>query len=216
MTNNPQKRPGRLSFFVYDFTKITAGIPGLIWHRPKVMYASEEAKKKIKGGAILISNHVGFLDPVYMMYAVWYRRHRFICMKEIMESKLGWLLKCFHCIPIDRENFSMESFREITGHLKNGDLISMFPEGHINDGSGQLKAFKSGMILMAVKSGVPIIPMYIKGRDHWYQRFQMIIGEPVDINQMYGNRPSFKQIEEITQYLFNQEEELKQKIEGKM
>jgi 1-acyl-sn-glycerol-3-phosphate acyltransferase len=72
------------------------------------------------------------------------------------------------------------------------------------------------MILMAVRSGVPIIPMYIKGRDHWYQRFQMIIGEPVDINQMYGNRPSFKQIEEITQYLFNQEEELKHKIEGKM
>ena len=213
MTNQPQKRRYSFRYFVYDFIKVTGGIPGLIWHRPKIQYASAEAKKRIKGGALLISNHVGFLDPVYMMYAVWYRRQRFICLKEIFEGKAGWLVKYFLCIPIDRENFGMESFREITGHLKNGEVVSMFPEGHINGDGSQMHTFKSGMVLMAVKSGVPIIPMYIKEAERWYQRLRIIIGEPVDIKKLYGDKPSFKQIEEITHLLFQREEELKHKLE---
>ena len=199
--------------FVYDFAKVTAGLPGLVFHRPKILYESEGAREKIRGGALLIANHVDFLDPVYMMYAVWYRRHRFICMKEITEGKAGWLLKQFHCIPIDRENFSMNSFREITEHLKNGQIVSMFPEGHLNDGSGQMQAFKSGMVLMAVKSGVPIVPIYLAGRKRWYQRFRIGMGEPVDINRLYGDRPSMRQIEEITKLLFDKEEKLRLQLE---
>ena len=211
--NKDKKQRYSLSLFVYDVIKFTAAIPGLIWHRPKVHYITPEAKEKHRGGVLLIANHVGFLDPLYMMYAVWYRRHRFICMKEIMDSWAGWIFRRFLCIPIDRENFSMDSFREITEHLKNGELVSMFPEGHVNDGSGRMGTFKSGMVLMAMKAGVPIVPMYLKGRRHWYQRFQMVMGEAVDITKIYGERPTFRQIEEITQLLYRREEELKHYIE---
>ena len=52
-----KKEKGKKSYFFYDFVKITAAIPGLIWFRPKRIYVNENAKKKIKGGALLISNH---------------------------------------------------------------------------------------------------------------------------------------------------------------
>ena len=214
MNEQPRKKKYSLTLLFYDFVKVTAGIPGLIWHRPKVEYITPEAKKKIRGGALLISNHVGFLDPLYVMYSVWYRRHRFICSKDLVESRAGWILKRFMCIPIDRENFGMNSFREITGHLKNGELISMFPEGRITtEENKEMSAFKSGMVLMAVKSGVPIVPLYIKSRDHWWQRFHMVMGEALDIKALYGERPSFRQIEEVTALLYGREQELKHYIE---
>lgn len=195
--------------FIYDFTKVIAGFFGVLWHRPKILYESPKAKEKIRGGAILIANHIGFLDPVYMMYALWYRRHRFIVMKEVMDSKAGWLLRQFHCIAIDRENVGMGTFREITGHLKDGQLVSMFPEGHIGQEEGQMQTFKSGMVLMAATGGVPIVPMYIRKRKNIFKRLTMVVGEPVTI----PGRPGMKEIENITRLLYEKEEMLKNILE---
>ena len=102
-----QKRTNRAKLFsprylVHDFIKATAAIPGLIWMRPRWIFETKAARKRIRGGALLIANHYGFFDPVYLMFAVWYRRHHFICGKEFFESRFRWLFKQFLCIPIDR------------------------------------------------------------------------------------------------------------------
>ena len=104
----------------------------------------------------------------------------------------------------------MDSFREITSHLKDGDIVSMFPEGHVNeDTSGAVASFKSGMVLMAMCSGAPIVPIYIRKPAHRYNRVVMVIGEPVDITERYGLRPSFAQVEELADLLHDKETELK-------
>ena len=198
-----------LRYLLYDFTKVTAAIPGLLWLRPEWIYENRQARKRIRGGALLISNHARFLDPVYLMFAVWYRRHHFICGKEFFETKSRWLFKNFLCIPVDRQNFGMDSLRQITGELRAGSLVSLFPEGHINDGSGQMAAFKSGMVLMALQGRVPIVPMYFKEPVRWYNRLRLVIGEPIDIVARYGTRPSLSQIDEIVALLQDREEELK-------
>ena len=204
----------RWVYVVHDVCKFFAALPGLVWLRPKIRYVSKEAKKRIRGGALVICNHATMFDPVYVMYAIRYRRHHFICLKELTEGKFGWLLKLFLCIPIDRENFSMASFREITGHLSDGHLVSMFPEGHIStEENAAMGTFKSGMVLMAAKSKAPIIPVYIHKRKHFWNRFTAVIGEPVDIAANYGTFPSFAQIEEITQLLYEKEKELEHFME---
>ena len=196
-------------YLFYDFTKLTASLPGMLWLRPKWIYENRAARKRLRGGCLLISNHVGFFDPVYVMIGIWYRRHHFICQKAFFESKARWMFKGFLCIPVDRENFGMDSLRQITGELQAGSLVSIFPEGHINDGSGQMAGFKSGMVLMALQGRVPIVPMYIKAPAHWYNRLRLVIGEPIDIVASYGARPSMAQIDEIAGLLQQKEEELK-------
>ncbi len=197
-------------YLFYDFVKLTAAVPGLLWFRLKTIYVSKTAKRKIRGGALLISNHVGFSDPVVLQLCVWYRRHHFICIKQLFEGRFTRLLFTgFLCIPIDRENFSMNSFREITQRLQDGELVTMFPEGHVNGVSEGIAAFKSGMVLMAVKSGRPIVPVFIERRKHWYNRVRMAIGEPLETAALLGKRPTMTQIEEITQMLYQKEEELK-------
>lgn len=208
MAESKKDKKNIFRYWLYDFTLLTAMIPGLIAFRPKWMYESEKAKERIRGGALLIGNHVGFFDPVYMMFAVWYRRHHFICTKEFFEGKKAFLFRNFQCIPIDRDNFNVGSFKIIVDHLKNDEIVSMFPEGHINS-EGGIATFKSGMILMALQSKKPIVPVYVHPRKNVLHRFKMVVGEPIDISAEYKKMPTMSEIEEISKRLHEKEETLR-------
>lgn len=198
-------------YFLYDFIRITAALPGLIWFRPKRVYVSENAKKKIKGGALIISNHIGMVDPMYLLMAIWQRRQRFIVAKELLEKKFNEFLfkKGFLCIPIDRENFSLSTFKEIVSNLKNGTVVTMFPEGHVNTEKEGINNFKSGATLMAYKSDAPIIPVYIKRREHFYNRLVVAFGEPIFVKDIITSQ---KEIDKATAYLYEKEKELEKLV----
>lgn len=207
----PKKRKHPLGYyFLHDFAKVTAGIPGLIAFRPKIYFENEAARARIRGGALLIGNHAGFFDPIYMMFAIWYRRHHFICTKELFEGKQKFFFEHFRCIPIDRGNFGIDSFRLIVEHLSQGKIVSMFPEGRIEDG---MKSFKSGMVLMAMKSKTPIIPIYIQPRSHWWQRLRMAVGEGVDVCTLCGSGANFSRVEDIAALLHDKEIQLQKLCE---
>ena len=194
--------------FVVDFMRFSGALPGLIWLRPKIRYASKAAKKRIRGGALIISNHSSFVDPAFAMFAVWYRRLFFVCHKAFIETKAGPFFNAAGClIPIDADNFSIGSFRNMTDSLKQGKAVVLFPEGHVGSGE-KMTEFKSGMVLISMQSKCPIVPIYLKPRAHWYSRLKVVIGEPVDITKMYSGMPAFSKIEEITKLLREREEEL--------
>ena len=210
---NGKNRLFSFRYLLHDFVKVTATVPGVIWFRPKWIYETDAAKKRIRGGAVIISNHDGFYDPVYLMFAVWYRRQHFVCMKEFFDSKFGWLFKAFLCIPVDRNNFGIGSLRAIVDEAKRGGVVTIFPEGHINnEESGGLSSFKSGMVLMALQAKVPVVPVYVAKRKRFYSRLKCVIGEPIDIIKEYGERPTFTQIEAIASKLQSKEESLKNHI----
>ena len=210
MEEQKRKRAKLFSFkyLFHDFVKVTAALPGLLWFRPKYVYKSEAAKKKVRGGVMVIANHISKVDPVYVMIGIWYRRHHFVAMKELFD---GWFLNLlfrgFLCIPIDRDNFSFSSFKEIVRHLREGEAVTMFPEGKINGGE-DLQAFKSGMVHMALKGNAPVLPVYTKKRKNIFQRLVFVIGEPIDLASYYGPKPDSEQMEKLTEMLYDAEKEL--------
>ncbi|MBR4767498.1 MAG: 1-acyl-sn-glycerol-3-phosphate acyltransferase [Lachnospiraceae bacterium] len=184
----------------YDFVKVTAAIPLLLWYRPRILYAGE--KRRLKGGALVIANHIGLTDPILVMLGIWYRRLRFVCMKEFWEKPISrWFFSACMCIPIDRKNVEMETFREITGSLEKEQLVAIFPGGHVDTETTGIGEFKSGMVLMAIRGKQPIVPMYLKKRAHYYERQTVVIGEPVDIRALYGERPRLSEIDEVVTLL---------------
>ena len=199
------------------FIKISAA-PGLLWFRPKCYYPGGK-KIRIEGGALLIANHITMLDPYYMQYLVWYRNHHFVCLKEFYEKKArAFLFHCFQCIPVDRENAGTGTMREIAAHLKKEELVCMFPEGTVNrDGTEkpEIHQFKSGMVLVALMAGKPIVPMVMKKRKTIFSRLEAAIGEPVDVSSFYGRRPTVAEIDEITAYLQQKASELQKLLEEK-
>ncbi|MBE7055853.1 MAG: 1-acyl-sn-glycerol-3-phosphate acyltransferase [Ruminococcaceae bacterium] len=195
--------------FCYDFVKLTGAVPAMILYRIKYHYETPSAARKIKGGAIVISNHLGPLDPIRVHCILWYRRLNFVAMKELFDTKVkGWFFSKMHCIPVDRENFNMSTFSKVMDVSKEGGITCIFPEGHITLGDEAINTFKSGMILMALRAGVPIIPIYMAPQKSIWSRQNVVIGEPIDIKALCGKIPDIKAIENAAETLRKKEIEL--------
>ena len=135
-----------LRCLLMDLIRITGALPGLVWLRPKIRYTAKQAKKRLRGGVLVIANHTSFIDPACMMYVLWYRRLYFVCHQAFVETKAGPFFRAAGClIPINADNFSVGSFRSITESLRDGKAVTLFPEGHVNKGDEMLE-FKSGMV----------------------------------------------------------------------
>ena len=187
-------------YLVFDFGRLTAVPLGLLWLRPKWIYENAAAKKRIRGGALLMFNHTGFIDPILDQFAVWYRRQHFVAATELFTDGFrGWLFRQFHCIEVDRRNFNLSTFRDVTDHLAAGNVVSIYPEGRINTGEKDgVSVFKSGMVMMALRSGVPVVPIFVRPPRRFWNRARFVIGEPVDLRAEYGALPSVDTVERIS------------------
>ena len=185
----------------------------LAWLRPKILYIGE--KKKIKGGALVASNHISFVDPVLVHIAFWYRRINCIATKDLYRNKLlSYFFKKMHCIKVDKDNFNMGTFREVCQRLEEDKLVVVFPEGTVNRQQQEFLTFKSGAILMAYKAKKPIVPIYLQAPSKWYKRYTVVVGEPIDINPEGKMLPSMQEVNKINEMLVAKEMELKKYCES--
>ena len=141
----------------------------------------------------------------------WYRRLHFVVMKEMMNTKLKrWFYSNCGCIPVDREKFSLSSLRTITQVLEGGNYLAIFPEGHVTlNNDNPMLSFKSGAVMMAYQANVPIIPTYRELRKSVWQRQKVVVGEPINIREKFGDKLGMNEIEQATKYIFDKEQELK-------
>jgi 1-acyl-sn-glycerol-3-phosphate acyltransferase len=119
------------------------------------------------GPAVLVSNHVSFIDAVLLMAAS-PRPIRFIMDYRIFQVPvLGWLFRLAKCIPIASHKEDpatyQRAFDEAAQVLREGDLLGIFPEGGITY-DGQLQAFKGGVMKIVERAqadglNVPVVPM---------------------------------------------------------
>lgn len=86
-----------------------------------------------------------------------------IAKKELEMTPFGPIFKAMGAIFIDRSNKkkALESMKNAAEILKNGTSVAIAPEG-TRSGSKTLGAFKKGAFHLAMKSGVPIVPIVIK------------------------------------------------------
>ena len=204
-----RKRRWRIGYnFCYDFVKVTGAIPVLLWMRPKVIYPY--GKKRIKGAALVSSNHRSLLDPIIVHCAIKSRRLNCLATKELYNTKLkARFFNLMHCIMVDKENFSLSSFHDVVDRLRDGKVVVIFPEGQINSGEkSDVLTFKSGAVLMAHKSGAPILPIYIVKKEKWYQRQIILIGEPFDVCSRLGGVPALADLSGVSAELREKELEL--------
>ena len=194
----------------YDFVKLTGFLPTLIMMRPKIVYLNKDNKPNIKGGFMVSANHCGFLDPVLVHCAFWKRRIYSLATKDLYSSKLkAWFFNHVHCIQVDKNNFSVNSFHEVTKQLKRGKVVSIFPEGEVNVDSPEVHTFKSGVTLMAHTANVPIVPIYLAPHTRWYKRYVIIVGEQIDTRKLCDGAPTVQDIDKISSYIQEKELELK-------
>lgn len=169
---------------------------------------SMRTTKRKKGGFLIIANHTSFRDPILLQQVFWRRRVRFVAASGVMGGKVrSALLRGAGCIEIDRDIFDFACIKRCIKVLKEGTPIIMFPQGRIDKEGG---SFKSGMILMALRADVPIIPVYLSPNKGLFRRTYAVIGDPVDIRGILGSAmPAKDKLNEAAEYLEKKENELK-------
>lgn len=116
-----------------------------------------------KGGFLIASNHVSFLDPP-LIGCVIPREMYFFARKTLLDNiVLRHVLPYCNVIPVDRDGGSdVAAFKKVFSVLKQGHAIILFPEG-TRSKTGQLGKAQGGAGLMACMARVPVVPTRVFG-----------------------------------------------------
>jgi 1-acyl-sn-glycerol-3-phosphate acyltransferase len=119
-----------------------------------------------EGAALLVCNHVSFVDPL-VIAAACRRPVRFVMDHRIFKLPiLSFVFRTARAIPIAsaREDAEMmeRAFAEVAKALEAGDVVVIFPEGRITD-TGELYPFRPGIKRILEANPVPVVPMALRG-----------------------------------------------------
>ncbi len=148
---------------------------------------SRELKKiPARGPCIIVVNHVNFLE-VPLIYAFLYPRDSVgMAKKETWNNPLlAFLAFCWDAIPLHRHATDREAMERALMALAKGRFLVIAPEGR-RSGHGRLQEGRPGVVLLALKSGAPIIPMAHTGGEHFWTNlkefkrtpFAIRVGQP--------------------------------------
>jgi len=146
------------------------------------------------GGAVLASNHVSYLDFIFVGLAAHPAKRyvRFMAKEAVFRHRVaGPLMRGMHHIPVDR-TAGAGSYKAAVDALRAGEILGVFPEATISE-SYAPKEFKTGAVRMAAETGVPLVPMatfggqrlLTKGRPRDLTRGRHVViavGEPLHID----------------------------------
>lgn len=181
-----------------------------LWQRPIYKFVNKDAKKTLKPPFMVIGNHQGFSDFLFVYYAWFGHRLWWLVTDRMFETKFkAWLYKRLLCAPVNTDNASLSDVRLTLDILKANNILVMYPEGHINFETSATKNFKGGATVIALQSGVETVPVYRERRKHWWNRQRIIIGEPYNVKEMAGLNPSRNDVERINNEIYEKELELK-------
>jgi 1-acyl-sn-glycerol-3-phosphate acyltransferase len=121
-----------------------------------------------RGPLIVVTNHINFLEAP-LLYAMLYPRDiaGFAKTETWKVPFIGMLARVWECVPVNRDANDMNSMRLALEALGKGKLLNVMPEG-TRSHDGRLAQGHAGVVAMALRSGVPILPVaHYGGEDFW-------------------------------------------------
>lgn len=119
----------------------------------------------LKGGVLLLSNHVSNMDPIFIPTIVWRRIFNFMAKEELFRNRfVAAYFRKIKMFPIKRGKGDLKAIKHAIDLLKHGELMLMFPEG-TRSLTGELLPAQPGTSMIALKSGATIVPTFIDGSE---------------------------------------------------
>lgn len=200
------------------FVKITGFIPQLLIFRTQVFYEDKSVQdRRIKGRAIVVSNHRKLLDFAVLTFVFWRRTLRCV-VAEVMFQKnfvMTLLLRCLGAIHVDRNAFDFTFIGRCKRILDKGGVVEIYPEARLPKKDEELPLpFKPSAVYLALETDTPIIPIYHNGQHFSREHMRVMIGKPIMVRELYDENLSQKEnIEAINHYLRGKIIELREELE---
>ena len=153
------------------------------------------------GGAVLCSNHASAWDPVLLALKIPRTIPlRFMAKAELFRNPLlGWLLRKLGAFPIKRGENDLGAMKTAMKCLQDGQKLVIFPEGTRVEEEGDANA-KGGAVMLATRTGVPMVPIYCGGKKLLFHGGTIIFGRPYT-PVIAGRRPTPEENREIAEEL---------------
>jgi len=164
---------------------VTHGIKGLLRIACRID-ADQLDRVPLTGPLIVVVNHINSLE-VPIIYTHMHPRPvtAFVKAETWDKPVLGPLARLWDAIPLRRGEADAGAFRQAFDALDRGQIVVVAPEG-TRSGHGRLQRGLPGVVLLALKSGVPLLPMASHGAEDYaanlrrLQRsnFRIAVGDP--------------------------------------
>ena len=180
------------------------------------------------GPAVIVANHTSPVDPVLLWtkhFASFQQPHLrvigYMMAREYYEFScvIRWFCRAMESIPVARNGQDVRPVRQALQRLREGRLLGLFPEGRLNVTSPdrQLLAGDTGVAWLAVKAGVPVIPVFIHRAprsDSIFKAFfvrarsSLTYGTPLDLSAWQGRHCTPEDLAEVTDLIMRSIAEL--------
>ena len=161
-----------------------------------------------KGAALLCSNHIAELD----MFFIGYRLKRIIhymAKEELFKIPLvRSFIRWAGAFPVKRGAGDVGAIKTALKLLKDGHIVGIYPEGTRRARKKPEKEIKikPGAAMLAIKTGVPIIPVAIEGTYKPFSRVKLIFGKPfyldIEENKKYSNEEMTEMSKDIVERVY--------------
>lgn len=137
-----------------------------------------------QGPVLVVANHLVWYDPA-LMAIIFPRRLWFMAKVEAFRwPVIGWGARLTEQIPVHRGASDRAALEKALDYLRQGRAVLIFPEGTVAR-QGHMLAAHTGAAMLALRAGVPILPIAHTGTRHifvgrraWLPRVTVRIGEP--------------------------------------
>ena len=135
---------------------------------------------------MLCANHSSAWDPILFVAAIWTGYPlRIMAKKQLLRIPiLGSILKAIGVFAVDRGNSDILAVKTAIQSLKQGWNLLIFPEGtRVKVSVYAIPEYHwdreaGGAAMMAIRSGVDMVPMFIDTKKRLFRRVRIIIGRP--------------------------------------
>jgi len=159
------------------------------------------------GVCVFASNHASNLDPIAEV-PQFPRRISLLAKKEVFRIPiLSKAIRLAKLVPVDRSDkeAAAESVDIAVEYLKQGISFCVYPEG-TRSRDGRLLPFKRGTFVMAIRAGVPVVPVSVSGTQHLMRKGDWRI-YPGEVVMRFGKAV------DTSKYTIDQREELRRRVQ---
>ena len=202
------------SDWVYDTTRVVVTVPSIGIYRA-IALGTENVPSH--GAVILAPNHFSILDHFFS--ALYIRRDvRYMAKSQLFKNRMvAWIINHCGSFPVRRGQADLEAFKTAYTILDQDGCLLIYAEGG-RSRTGKLGKPRRGVGLVALESGVPVIPVALHGsggvrgwRRGQFPKVTIQYGEPLHFDQV--ERPNREQQTNASERIFDQVREMYNALE---
>lgn len=155
-----------------------------------------------EGAYIVCANHRSNWDPPILVSSI--KRISYIMAKEELfkNNFIKWIAKKCCVFPVKRGKMDIESMKFALKVLKDEQILVIFPEGTRNGMEKNGRA-QNGTAFMALKTGVPVIPVGIQGTLKPFHKVKLNYGKPLDFSKYKTNKPEKELLDKVSKEIMD-------------